>query len=527
MSITAVQIKLNSIQEYIFTSNKLSENIGASNITDQKVFYDTMKKVLEGQFNSNSEFIPSATSEINKVSTNSKVFNDFIKDSEKYLYSILDIGGGGAIVLFNESSKGESPSDKFKHAFSKQLLLNYPGLKYSFSTITEYDLDNIKKGDKSDDLNKSKHWYHSVSTIPKHGVTQDCPLNNDAAELFTDDVLKFKRQFGYNQNKGFSKSASVKLRASDEVYSDILNLLSSHNLVFSDDISKLGQKKEGSYIAVVHIDGNGVGNFINSSKTAFEFWQNSIKTQVCTRDAIKKLIEVDIIAKIENGIYANELELDRKGAQYIIPFRPLLGGGDDITFICEGRIGMYLAEKFVSYYVGNGSIIKSACAGVSIVKTKFPFYKAYKLAEELCAEAKVLSRKPDNKDHSFISFYCAADSFAGSLEQIRARTQVYKKNELYQGPYDILETTATNSLNKLKAGIKHFSDKSHIPNNKIQKLRELLIGSDVSKKAFLKELKELEHTLPGNTIDELKTDLSKLNKYFDQIELLDFYLEKL
>lgn len=523
MSIAAVRIKLNSIQEYIFTSNKLSENIGASNITDQLVFRQTMTKVLEEIFENGFNY------DFDEIALNGNLqkdnYNLFAASSSQYVYYVLDIGGGGAIVLLNENATSLTNSTRFIQIFSKKLLLEYPGLKYSISMMPAFDINDIKNRNQTKELNDLKNKYYLVSNIPKHGLTQDCPLNNDAAEIFNTTNSKFKNLIAH-KHKGISKSASVKLLESEMVHLDIINLLKSYNLIFSDDLSKLGQNKEGSYIAVVHIDGNGVGEFINGANTGFDFGAKSIAAQACAKNAIMKLLQEDICKNIRNGKVADEIELEFSGSQYIIPFRPLLSGGDDITFVCEGRLGMYLAEKFIEYYTDNKSIIKSACAGVAIVKTKFPFYKAYKLAEELCSEAKAKARNDGNMS-SYISYYYAADSFAGSLEQIRERTQVYKDIKLYQGPYNLSNSITDNSLSKLKSGIKNFKDGINISNNKIQKLRELLIGSNSAKKVFIARLKELEYQLPDEIMDDLIDNPRKLDKYFDQIELMDFYLKTL
>ena len=141
--------------------------------------------------------------------------------------------------------------------------------------------------------------------------------------------------------------------------------------------------------------------------------------------------------------------------KWILPIRPLLHGGDDVTFVCEGRLGIYLAEAFLKYFTSDPAIMDAACAGVAIVKTKFPFYKAYTLADQLCAEAKIKSRGTTS---SYLSYFYSATTFSGTLSQIRERThQTFHGKELYFGPYAV--ATTENSIERLKDGIKHFIKK--------------------------------------------------------------------
>ena len=65
-------------------------------------------------------------------------------------------------------------------------------------------------------------------------------------------------------------------------------------------------------------------------------------------------------------------------------------GGDDLTFVCDGRLGLDLAAFYLKEF-SRGTIkvcgedkSVDACAGVAIVPTKFPFASAYHFAEELC-----------------------------------------------------------------------------------------------------------------------------------------------
>ena len=78
------------------------------------------------------------------------------------------------------------------------------------------------------------------------------------------------------------------------------------------------------------------------------------------------------------------------------------------------KLGKILEENKV---FPDGRTFLTACAGVAFVKSSFPFYYAYNLAEELCTEAKVRS----GRKHSCLMFHKVQDSFITSYKDIIAR----------------------------------------------------------------------------------------------------------
>ena len=111
-----------------------------------------------------------------------------------------------------------------------------------------------------------------------------------------------------------------------------------------------------------------------------------------------------------------------------IPFRPLVFGGDDITFLCNGQLGVELATRYLEEFEKQTRGFH-ACAGISIVKMHYPFARAYQLSEELTHSAKNLVRElfPENreykpgekKDCSALDWLFAQSGLSGSLKVIR------------------------------------------------------------------------------------------------------------
>jgi hypothetical protein len=189
------------------------------------------------------------------------------------------------------------------------------------------------------------------------------------------------------------------------------------------EIDALGRSHgDTSLVAVVHIDGNGIGSRISdwlrgqSESPDAELWTrfrtlsralddlaaNAMK-RVLTRAAWSLTTEDDDEGRPRTYVQSTIRELafalqeahgdadqgDEPGV--CMPVWPVLVGGDDLTFVCDGRISLDLTTEALSAFedtpVAELGVV-TASAGVAIVRSHAPFHRAYELAERLCAEAK-------------------------------------------------------------------------------------------------------------------------------------------
>jgi hypothetical protein len=208
-----------------------------------------------------------------------------------------------------------------------------------------------------------------------------------------------------------------------------------------------------------------------------------------------------------------------KKEKTILPLRPIIIGGDDITFVSEGRLGIWLAkiflEEFQKQQVSDGKPL-TACAGVAITKAKYPFYRGYKLSEDLTRSAKD-ARKKANDNGSWIDFHIAYGGFSGELKEIRENHYKTPLVNLVLRPYKI------DDLNELLKGVANL--KNNFPRSKILELRSVLYSGENEQKLFLEEIKTRGLQLPGYKEDFNGNEIvvGEKTPYFDMIELMEFY----
>ena len=491
MNVTAVLIDTASIQQYIFSSNKLKTNIGASYIV--KSIYDKqhLTNLLHALGEGNDKW-------------DNNTENEKILENNSIQWEIGYIGGGNALIFFKDTELAY----KFIKEYTKQLLIEYPGLNTAFGIKEDFDIINFQNDIKtlhfSLQLNKNK--YSPRTTLQKFGFTLECKESNECAELW-DATL----------NDYISSVLKAKLDAEEKATDELNNKYKTilNNLEFPKNFEHISPEEEQSYIAVVHIDGNSVGKRFEACKNLNEIRKLSKSVTEATEIAFKNTLE-SLVNKVISNIDLLETHGIKLKEKYV-PFRPIIIGGDDITFVCHGKLGIYLAKTFINEFTKQ--TVKdnkplSACGGVAIVKTKFPFFKAYQLAEELTKSAKDKSREKVNS--SYIDFHISSGGFSGSWYDIKENYYEAVEGNAHFGPYRIDIDNDEKSLKKLEVIIERLSTK---PKNKVLKLREVILRSKDEVDMFIKENEEFSE------IKQIWENQETI--YFDAIESLDFYHHEL
>lgn len=332
-----------------------------------------------------------------------------------------------------------------------------------------------------------------------------------------------------------------------------------------------GDKNQSNFIAVVHIDGNAMGKRIEelNKKKKIDDWEEYKKMMRSFSESIDKNFKnayqkmTEIVAKNLDEDLEKEEEnrrfKDLKLSNKHFPIRRIITAGDDICFVTEGRIGIECAVAFIKA-LGNtrnavGHQSYSACAGVAIVHQKYPFYRAYELAELLCSNAKKFgasySADSSGKDVSAIDWHIEFGEMSDSLEDIRKKYETLDGNRLELRPYIVSASKEINqeetvrqyrNFKKLMAKLS-AADVSYA-RGKVKELRNVLKQGENAARSYVRFYK-LEDLLVESYYDIFKEmDLSKIGTgedleknifipaetdvkrsyLFDVIEMMDTYI---
>jgi hypothetical protein len=503
--LTAVEVK--GIQNYIFNSNRLQENIGASYLVEQATD-NWPREVL-------------STMQIDVTNQPLEQGNT----AAEILYS----GGGNCFVIFRERETAKT----FTRSLSYKALREAPGLRINIATV-EFDwntttiakaIGEVKK--KLEQKASSRAGTHVFRGIGINGVcvsTGMPAVARDDQQLISAEV-KAKRQAAEKANAVLKQQIPIEADHNRYQYPSDLDMIARG-------------KHDSSLIAVVHADGDGIGNFFKSVVSKFNspaenraciarLRDMSDKLKLASRKALIQTTQ-SLLTTIshDRDLTHKFLNTDPEAQQQNLPFRPIVFGGDDVTFVCAGEFGVSLTVEYMKAFEAHtfqefGQAFTS-CAGVAIVKSRYPFARAYALAEDLTANAKK-GKKGSSPEHksAFIDWHFAVTGITGDIEDIRKREYCVKDRSLTLRPLPLSGATPNEvdwpSFAKLLHELHSEFQESR---NKLKGLREVLRGPE---EAFKLYIGTYELGLPA-FMGSKDAWMNNQSRYFDAIELLDDYV---
>ena len=233
--------------------------------------------------------------------------------------------------------------------------------------------------------------------------------------------------------------------ADEEQKSDVITLEKR----FQDAPGSTGEAASAlSKVAVIHIDGNGVGAVMRRLGEAMGRVDEADFSRAvgCSRndaDALRRFVLTvnDRLDRAVTRAFAEawadvakwaEADIGPTGQKFtVVPVVPVILGGDDVTVFTSGDYALPFAAAYLERYEratesdvllrhlgreeGTGPM--TAAAGVAVVRRDFPFHVAYNLAERLVGEAKKVgkARKPVR---STLTYHALFDSSVLDPEKI-------------------------------------------------------------------------------------------------------------
>ncbi|MEO0234385.1 MAG: hypothetical protein ABIN11_04785 [candidate division WOR-3 bacterium] len=497
---TLAYYDMTGIQNFIFLSKKMRENIGASSIVSKLFSNENLKSLGVTEIDLDKGF-----------------------ESDSKEGKIIFSGGGNLLLMFNDKESAIN--------FTKKLSKNFYDYTYGLvSFAVSYKETNLQDYQKDFDelikqANIRKNKLPKKTSLLGISITRESFLDNLPAY--------YKDEDGYISKPAYLMRREEEINIFEEKFKEVLD-----GLTFEKNIEKFRGKEDG-HLAYIHIDGNSMGNFIKGILQNSKDFKDSIRL-------IKK-ISFDI-NKIYEKAFSETLKKMKNKKHFIannkIKIRPIIFGGDDITLICEGKYGLSIAEDILKNIeqerikIDGKELTLTASAGVALVKAHFPFYRGYELAEELCKSAKEKGKRISsyyklNYIGSWIDFHIVFSGITTDLKTLRNKIysvpnmqkpepkEGYDSYNLLWRPYyiggeKILEKFNFNNLKKL---VNDFNNK---PKNKIKKLRSYLIKSKEDVEFYINFLNSRNFCLPTyDNSNKIFTE-EKITPYYDAIEIMEF-----
>lgn len=444
-----VLLETSGNQNFIFATNKLKENIGASELT----YCAGTKWVLEevGKINGSKSLEVWRDSDRLRQLLTSEQHNPPLETSNLPV-EIIIATSGKALLL----TKDKETAQKIITAVTTKAQKEAPGMDLC-GVFEEFNWDDGNTGSLAEATKKVYQKFdqvHSKYPSPhlrflRLPIIDECSTSEYPASCIV--------QGPNNSDILLSAVSYHKQQCTESALERINYILSKKKnpIEFTKNVNQLEKEFDNlEWLAVIHADGNGLGKiFLN--------FQNSLDHPQNNREYINKLREFSIAIDIctekafLEAINVFEIKTKNKTKQ-IFPLVPLILGGDDLTIICDGKCALNFIHKFLTSFeleTSTQTIIPkiakqtnlSACAGIAIIKPHFPFSVAYELAEKLINQAKIVKQKAVDKESniypcSAIDFHILYDSSGVELEQIRQRLTVDQgQTKLYSKPFIITE----------------------------------------------------------------------------------------
>lgn len=528
-----VLIETSSNQLYIFATNRLRENVGASDLTYQvgKEFVLQAVDSINGGKNLYTE---------DPIIQRNRLLNQSPLESDNTAAEVIVATSGKALLLV----KNEQVGRKVVQDVTLKALKEAPGIAVHGAIGESFsDLGLIHKS-----VREVRNRLEDVRfRIPgpeqrflRLPFVEPCKTSGLPASSYQSQQQAWS-QVTICKDKNADGGRQRMERTIDEVTQHIRLL---------KNIDAMERRfKAMDWLGVIHADGNGLGQiFLNFDKHIDDGGRNylnkyrefSIVLDICAMNAIGHAL-----AQMQKN-FDRDADNPKLQSKDDLPVIPLIVGGDDLTVLCDGQYAIQFAYDFLTKfeeetgkddeeYCGGvvariaesafGARRLSAGAGVAIVKPHFPFHAAYKLAENLSKSAKdVKKRVTHQHKNRLTSWPCSAldyhilyDSSGADLDRIRNRMRVDGDAEatyLYAKPYVVTreappetcigrEWTKRRTWKKLACKIKAMNkpdsdDENHraLPNSMLHDLREGMFlgreGADARMKLYRKRYQHNE-----------------------------------
>jgi hypothetical protein len=467
-----VLIETSGNQRYIFATNKLRENVGASELTHRV----------------GTQFVLEAV----RAETSLEIYKDDDLDGRQLRANLLDksknpeLGKNGNKVEVIIATSGKAlllvedraSAERIVRKVTSRALVELPGL-----TVHGAISDGFKSLDEKNDqgefrLHKAFGEVHRrleeiryqmpgneqrFLRLPYVAPCETSGLPAGGLVFLSSEERKKNRPHKFSITTLVKREALKKDKKNFEMEDEgkpsrIVGLIQRlFGLKLYKNLELLEKDfKDLSWLAVIHADGNGLGEiFLNFDQhTGLKEGKCSASEYVEKYRRFSLALDVCAINAAGLALKALQHRFHNENGNNVgmeIPVVPLILGGDDLTVLCDGQYALRFVYEFLRQFESetnditkydylerdteghplliNGKtvfeILKGVvpeiagnafgvsrlgiCAGVAIVKPHFPFHQGYELAEQLLKSAKQVKEKIKRRhNNEEVSHPCSA-----------------------------------------------------------------------------------------------------------------------
>lgn len=533
---TLTVVDVAGIQEYIFGSNDLGQNMGASELvvtaTSDWIFQALTDSALKHNGHQDSKH---------------KFGNWSIEPTQPTEVDALVIyaGGGNAVILFDSMAQSQT----FVTRLTTLALRNAPELQI-VCVHEEFDWETGSATRLDAALAQARQ------RLGQRG--ESIPVSMPLLGLGVSAACDFTARPVYGldeEGAPISRGVHAKLNYRDQAQDRLWRVLQgTPGLEPSDwfirNFDEFGQARESSYIAVIHADGNGMGERIKRHVTptvdCSTYINNlrdfSASIERAAQQALRSTVAALLATrKRKNGkeYFGRNGEIETRPGR--LPFRPLVFGGDDVTFVCDGRLGLALAHTYLKALETHAPKLSDqkplySRAGVAVVKNHYPFSRAYRIANDLTATAKLALEA--NNDRMALDWHFATSGTLLELDDLRQREYTARDNRsLLMRPLRLKRSSEADwrtwSVFRYFANEFMGNDPAWLGRrNKVKALRDALRAGPEQVKQFLQNYQPPDKRHLPQLAGYEALSLTGWEDgpdgrcgYFDAIEATDFFVE--
>lgn len=353
-----VKLEVCGIQKFLCSTGKLKEMIGGSEIIDAlpEAFLDDMLKALS----------------LRRVER---------PEPDRDWCIEIQRGAGSICLIMSDHDK----ASEFLTCFSEEALERFPGLPLYGSQVP---------------MTWNMESYRLARSGAERRIEEQRALFPVTCGVRMLPVLEAARLDGYpacaKDNGEFVSVPSATRRMEEYLASSRMRLRAltedpeGVEVVWEDDLGRmLGNEK--ARVALVHMDGNDLGKLFR--KKLEEGRELPLEQSIASmRELSETVVQANKAAFKAAVKEVMDFELRRRPVhRLVMPLRPLVMGGDDITLVIRADLALLFVARFAATFERESQRLGerlSVGAGMVVMKASYPFARAFSLVESLTESAK-------------------------------------------------------------------------------------------------------------------------------------------